>query len=93
MKALEDVKQRGRATGCGTQCVALMDFRVAPQAEAGLDEIWYFLTTQSSNIDVADRVIDSIAARVALLARTRTSAVAVTRTCDERCAVSWWVTT
>jgi hypothetical protein len=46
-----------------------MDFRVAPQAESDLDETWYFLATQSSNIDVADRVIDSITARFALLAR------------------------
>ena len=46
-----------------------MDFRVAPQAESDLDEIWYFLATQSSSIDVADRVIDSITARFALLAR------------------------
>jgi len=35
---------------------------VAPQAESDLDEIWYFLATQSSSIDVADRVIDSITA-------------------------------
>lgn len=46
-----------------------MDFRVAPQAESDLDEIWYFLATQSSSIDVADRVVDSIAARFALLTR------------------------
>ena len=45
-----------------------MDFRVAPQAESDLDEIWYFLATQSSSIDVADRVVDSITARFALLA-------------------------
>ena len=45
-----------------------MDFRVAPQAESDLDEIWHFLATQSSNIDVADRVIDSVTARFALLA-------------------------
>src|SRR3954462_10020917 len=36
-----------------TRCVALMDLRVAPQAESDLDDIWYFLATQSSNIDVA----------------------------------------
>ena len=36
-----------------------MAFRVAPQAESDLDEIWYFLATQSSSIDVADRLIDS----------------------------------
>ena len=37
-----------------------MDYRVAPQAESDLDDIWYFLATESSSIDVADRVIDSI---------------------------------
>lgn len=42
-----------------------MDFRVAPQAESDLDDIWYFLATQSSSIDVADRVTDSITARFA----------------------------
>ena len=46
-----------------------MNFRVAPQAESDLDEIWHFLATQGSNIDVADRLIDSITARFALLAR------------------------
>jgi len=40
----------------------------APQAESDLDEIWYFLATQSSSVHVADRVIDSITARFALLA-------------------------
>ena len=46
-----------------------MDFRVAPQAESDLDDIWYFLATQSSSIDVADRVVDSITARFELLTR------------------------
>ena len=46
-----------------------MTFRVAPQAESDLDEIWFFLATQSSSIDVADRVVDSITARFALLTR------------------------
>jgi len=46
-----------------------MDFRVAPQAESDLDDIWYFIANQSSSIEVADRVIDSITARFALLAR------------------------
>lgn len=45
-----------------------MAFHVAPQAESDLNEIWYFLATQSSSIDVADRVIDSITARFVLLA-------------------------
>ncbi len=46
-----------------------MTFRVAPQAESDLDAIWYFLATQSSSIEVADRVVDSITARFALLTR------------------------
>lgn len=46
-----------------------MDFRVAPRAESDLDDIWYFLATQSSSVDVADRVVDSITARFVLLAR------------------------
>ena len=46
-----------------------MDFRVAPQAESDLDDIWYFVATESSSVDVADRLIDSITARFALLAR------------------------
>ena len=60
---------RAQAAGGGTHCSALMDFRVAPQAESDLDEIWYFLATQSSSIGVADRVVDSITARFVLLAR------------------------
>ena len=46
-----------------------MTFRVAPQAESDLDDIWYFLATQNNSIDVADRVVDSITARFLLLAR------------------------
>ncbi len=40
----------------------------APQAESDLDEIWYFLATQSDSVEVADRIIDLITARFALLA-------------------------
>ena len=58
-----------------------MDFRVAPQAESDLDDIWYFLATQSSNIDVADRVIDR-SPRASRCSRvSHTSAVAATKTC------------
>jgi plasmid stabilization system protein ParE len=71
-----------------------MDFRVAPQAESDLDEIWYFLATQSSSIDVADRVIDSITARFrSARAPTVHRAVVGMKTCDQACAVSLLVTT
>ena len=67
-----------------------MAFRVAPQAESDLDEIWYFLATQSSNIDVIDRLIDSITARSPA---NLTSAVVATKTCGPASAVSWSETT
>jgi len=70
-----------------------MDYRVAPQAESDLDEIWYFLATQSSSIDVADRVIDSITARFALLARQPYIGRRRDETCDQACAVSLSVST
>lgn len=46
-----------------------MAHRVAPEAEAELDGIWYYLATESGNLEIADRVIDSITNRFFLLAR------------------------
>ena len=45
-----------------------MAHRVAREAEADLDDIWYFIATQSSRPDVADRFIDSLTERFLLLA-------------------------
>ncbi len=45
-----------------------MAHRLAPEAEAELDEIWYYLAKESYSIDIADRVIDSITDRFFLLA-------------------------
>src|SRR6202171_971432 len=45
-----------------------MAHRVAPQAEAELDNIWYYVAKESGSIDIADRLIDSISARFYLLA-------------------------
>jgi len=38
-------------------------------AEAELDGIWYYLAKESGSIEIADRVVDSIAARFFLLSR------------------------
>ena len=66
-----------------------MDFRVAPQAESDLDDIWYFLAIQSSSIEVADRVIDSDHGPGSHSSpANRTSVVVATKTCDQACAVS-----
>jgi len=46
-----------------------MAHRVAPGAEAELDDIWYYIATESGSVGIADRVIDSIAERFFLLAR------------------------
>jgi toxin ParE1/3/4 len=39
------------------------------QAGSDLNEIWYYVATKSGNLDVADRLIDSITDRFTLLAR------------------------
>jgi plasmid stabilization system protein ParE len=45
-----------------------MAHRVAPEAEAELDNIWYYVAKESGSIAVADRLIDSITERFNLLA-------------------------
>jgi toxin ParE1/3/4 len=46
-----------------------MPHRVAPRAESDLDDIWYYVAKESSSIEIANRLIDSITARFFLLAR------------------------
>jgi plasmid stabilization system protein ParE len=45
-----------------------MAHRLAPQAEAELDAIWYYIATESGSFQVADRFIDSLAERFYMLA-------------------------
>src|SRR2546425_391036 len=45
-----------------------MAHSVAREAEADLDDIWYFVATESGSLDVADRLIDSLTERFVLLA-------------------------
>ena len=46
-----------------------MAHRVTPEAEAELDDIWYYIAKESASIEIADRVIDSVTSRFFLLAR------------------------
>jgi toxin ParE1/3/4 len=46
-----------------------MAHRRAPQADADLDEIWYYIVKESDSIEIADRFIDSLTERFLLLAR------------------------
>ncbi|MGA9527084.1 MAG: type II toxin-antitoxin system RelE/ParE family toxin [Terriglobales bacterium] len=45
-----------------------MAHRLAPQAAADLDDIWYYVAIESANIEIADRFIDSITERFLMLA-------------------------
>ena len=46
-----------------------MPHRVSPEAESELLNIWYYVAKDSGNTEIADRLIDSIAARFYLLDR------------------------
>lgn len=41
----------------------MADLQLAPEAEADLDDIWFYVAEQSSSLDVADRFIDSVTQR------------------------------
>jgi|ERR1700678_643225 toxin ParE1/3/4 len=45
-----------------------MAHRLAPAAEAGLDDIWYNAAKVSQSFEIADRLVDSITDRFFLLA-------------------------
>jgi toxin ParE1/3/4 len=45
-----------------------MAHRVAPQAVADLEDIWYYVARESDSTEIADRLIDSITERFFLLA-------------------------
>jgi toxin ParE1/3/4 len=46
-----------------------MAHRVAPRAESDLDEIWVYVARASGSMDVATRLIESLADRFLLLAK------------------------
>lgn len=45
-----------------------MAHRLAPEVITELDEIWYYVATESSSVDIADRLIASITDRFLLIA-------------------------
>ncbi len=50
-----------------SKCLADGHYRT-PQADADLDDIWYYLALQSGSTEIADRLIDTITDRFFLLA-------------------------
>lgn len=45
-----------------------MAHRLAPRAEADLDDIWYYVATESGSLETANRLIDTITERFVALA-------------------------
>ena len=45
------------------------EIRVSPEAEVQIDDIWLYVARESASVEIANRVIDGIAARFGLLAR------------------------
>ena len=46
-----------------------MGFRLLPEAEAELDDIWLYVARESGSIEIANRLIDIITQRFRLLAQ------------------------
>jgi toxin ParE1/3/4 len=65
--------------------------RVAPQAEADLDDIWPYTAKECGSIDVATRLIDAIASRFISLARFPYLGQAAMKISEPgRAAPPWW---
>ena len=47
----------------------MSEFRLSPEAEAELDEIWIYVARESGSTEVANRMVESIAERFWQLAR------------------------
>jgi len=47
----------------------MSEFRLAPEAEAELDDIWLYIARESGNMDIATRVVEKITEHFWLLAR------------------------
>lgn len=47
----------------------MAEYRLSPEAESELDEIWLFIARQSGSLETADRLIDAFTDRFWLLAK------------------------
>ena len=45
-----------------------MGHRLAPEVEAEIDDIWYYIAEQSGSLDIADRFVESVTEHFVLLA-------------------------
>ena len=65
----------------------MSEFRLSPEAEAELDEIWIYIARESGSTEVANRMVESIAERFWQLARFPYMG-GVTLICALACAAS-----
>lgn len=65
----------------------MSEFRLSPEAEAELDDIWIHIARESGSTDIATRVVERITERFWLLARYPYRAVAATAICAPACEV------
>ena len=47
----------------------MSEFRLSPEAERELDDIWLYIARESGDVDIATRAIDRVTERFWLLAR------------------------
>jgi toxin ParE1/3/4 len=47
----------------------MSEFRLSPEADAELDDIWLYIAHESGNIDIATRVVEGITEHFWLLAK------------------------
>ena len=57
----------------------MSEFRLAPEVEAELDDIWLYIARESGSMDIATHVVEKITEHFWLLARYHTSAARATR--------------
>jgi plasmid stabilization system protein ParE len=70
-----------------------MAHRVAPSAEADLDDIWLYVAKESGSIEMANRLIDTITDRFLTLAGFPISDVRARTTSAPATAASPWANT
>ena len=69
-----------------------MGFCLLPEAEAELDEIWFYIARASGSMEIANRLIDSITEQLFLLGSTRKCGGGI-MTCATVYAASLWANT
>lgn len=71
----------------------MSEFRLAPEAEAELDEIWLHIARESGSIEIATRILERITEHFWLLAQYPYLGRARDEDLRPACALSLWTIT